>query len=244
MSTRAMNDRLVTAGMLKNLPEVVQRYMKYTGVVGKPWIDTVRIKYTGQFRMAADRPWMPFRATQVYMTNPPAFHWRAQFKMAGLWLMKGDDTYKSGHGHMFGKVAGLFTIFDLRGPELDQGAMLRYLNETMWFPIALLGNNMKWQGVDDRSADVTFADRGKSVTARFIFDEAGRLTNFITQRYRENKGQFSLDTWTTPMTDWGVLGGLNLPIRGQAVWKLPTGDLPYADLKLTEIEYNGPIEAI
>jgi hypothetical protein len=43
------------------------------------------------------------------------------------------------------------------------------------------------------------------------------------------------------MTEWGVLGGLNLPMRGQAVWKLPTGDLPYADLKLSEIVYNEPV---
>ncbi len=237
------NNRLVTADMLQHLPEPVQRYMNYTGVVGKPWISTVRIKYAGKFRMAADKPWLPIRAKQFYTTNPPGFVWNAQLKMAGLWLMRGRDTYKAGHGHMFGKVAGLFTIFDARGEEMDQSAMLRYLNEMTWFPIALLGDNITWQAVDDHSANVTFTDCGKSVTARLIFDDAGRLSNFITQRYRENKGKFSLDTWTTPMTEYGLLGGLNLPIRGQAVWKLPTGDLPYADLKLTEVEYNGAIES-
>ncbi len=236
-------DRLVTADMLQHLPEPVQRYMNYTGVVGKPWINTVRIKYSGQFRMAADKPWLPIRAEQFYTTNPPGFVWNAQLKMAGLWLMRGHDTYKAGHGHMFGKLAGFFTIFDARGEEMDQGSMLRYLNEMTWFPIALLGDNITWQAVDDHAADVTFTDCGKRVTARLIFDDAGRLTNFITQRYRENKGKFSLDTWTTPMTEYGLLGGLNLPIRGQAVWKLPSGDLPYADLKLTEVEYNGPIES-
>jgi hypothetical protein len=120
--------------------------------------------------------------------------------------------------------------------------MLRYLNEMVWFPIALLSHYVTWQAVDDRSFDVTFTDYGKSVTTRFSIDEAGRLINFVTQRYRENKGTYTLDTWTTPMAEQGVLAGLNLPIRGQAVWKLPTGDLPYADLKLTEIEYNGAIE--
>ena len=244
MDTHGMNDdRLVTPDMLQSLPEPAQRYMNYTGIVGKPWIDTVRIKYDGQFRMAADRPWMPIRAEQFYTTNPPGFHWKARLKMGGLWMVSGSDTYKAGHGHMFGKVAGLFTIFDVRGAELDQAAMVRYLNEMTWFPIALLGDHITWQAVEDRSADVTFTDYGKSVTARLMIDGQGRLTNFITQRYRENKGTFSLDTWTTPMTKWGMLGGLNLPIRGQAVWKLPAGDLPYADVELKELEYNGPIEA-
>jgi hypothetical protein len=158
--------------------------------------------------------------------------------------MSGQDTYKDGRGHMFGKVAGLFTIFDARGPEMDQGALMRYLNEMMWFPIAFLGDNVTWQAVDDQSADVTFTDCGKSVTARLVFGADGRLTNFIAQRYFENKGQYTLDTWETPMTQYGVLGGLNLPVRGQAVWKLPSGDFPYIDVELTTVEYNVPIEPI
>lgn len=234
---------LVTADMLASLPAPVQRYLTYTGIVGIPWIDTVRIRYAGSFRMAVDKPWMPVRAEQVYTTNPPAFHWKARFKMAGLWLMTAHDTYKDGHGHMFGKVAGLIKVVDFRGAELDQGTMLRYLNEMTWFPTAFLGDNITWQAVDDHAADVTFTDQGRSVLARLFFDDAGRLTDFVAQRYRENKGSFTLDTWSTPMTKHGTLAGLNLPVGGQAVWKLPAGDLPYADLTLSSIEYNVPIES-
>jgi hypothetical protein len=238
-----MNRRLVTAEMLEHLPAPAQRYLNFTGVVGKPWVETVRIKFDGKFRLGRDKPWMPMRAEQFYTTNPPGFLWQAQFKMAGLWLMRGQDLYKAGHGHMFGKLAGLFTIFDARGAELDQSTMMRYLNEMVWFPIALLSDYVTWQAVDDHSADVTFADAGKQVTARLFFDDAGRLTNFVTQRYRENQGKYTFDIWETPMTEYGVFAGLNLPVRGQAVWKLADGDLPYADLRVTEIEYNGPIPA-
>ena len=237
-----MTNRIVTADMLINLPEPAQRYLNYTGVVGQPWIDTVHIEYTGIFRLEADKPWLPIKADQVYTTNPPGFCWKARLKMFGLWIVKGNDTYKDGRGHMFGKIAGLYTIFDARGPELDQGVMTRYLNEMTWFPIALLNDYVTWQGVDDHSFDVTFTDSGRSVTARFIIDDEGQLLNFVTQRYREDKGKYMLDTWTTPMTEWGVMAGLNLPVRGQAVWKLPTGDLPYADIKLTKIEFNVSIE--
>jgi len=238
------NQRLVTADMLSRLPEPAQRYLNYTGVIGKPWIDTVRIKYTGIFRLAADKPWMPIKAEQVYTTNPPAFRWRARFKMFGLWIVTGDDTYQNGHGHMFGKIAGLFNIFDARGPEIDQGTMMRYLNEMTWFPIALLSDYVTWQAVDEQSFDVTFTDYGQSVTARFLIAPDGRLINFSTMRYREHKGQYTLDRWDTPMTEWGVLGGLNLPSRGQAVWKLPGGDLPYADFTLSEVEYNCPVSSL
>jgi hypothetical protein len=244
MDGNEMSDgRLVTADMLQNLPEPVQRYMAYTGVVGTPWIHTVRVRHTGRFRLGRDRPWMPMRAVQTYTTDPPGFLWKARFKMAGLWLLSAQDRYKAGHGHMFGKVAGLLTVFDVRGEKLDQGTRLRYLSEMIWFPTAFLGANITWQGVDDHSAQVTFTDCGESVSARMVFDNTGRPTNLHAERYREIDGDFSLDPWSTPMVAYGVRAGLNLPVRGQAVWNLPSGDLSYWDGELTEVEYNQPIEA-
>ena len=70
-NTQTNNGRLVIAEMLRDLPAPVQRYMDYTGVVGKPWIDMARIRYAGRFRMAADKPWRPIRAEQFYTTHPP-----------------------------------------------------------------------------------------------------------------------------------------------------------------------------
>jgi uncharacterized protein DUF6544 len=231
---------VVTADRLEHLPEPVQRYMTFTGGVGKPWINTAHVHYVGKFRMAADKPWMPMTAEQWYTTNPPGFLWNARFKIAGLPLMHGHDMYKAGHGHMYGKLAGVFTIFDSRGDELDQASMLRYLNEMTWFPTAFLGQNVMWKAVDERSADVTLHDCGKSVSARMYFDDVGRLTNFVAQRYSEHNGAYTLDTWSTPMSDYGVRAGLNLPVRGQAVWNLPSGDFPYIDVEVKEIAYNEP----
>lgn len=232
------SQRLVTSEMLQGLPEPVRRYLEHSGVVGKPWIDTVYLKQRGRFRLGLDRPWMPMIAEEYYTTDPPSLTWEARFKVAGLPLLRARDRYQGGHGHMFGKLAGLFTVFDARGEELDQATMIRYLNEIMWFPTAFLGEKITWQEVDDRSAEVTFTDGGNSVSGRMIFDEVGRLTNFTTMRYREMEGKYSLDPWSTPMTGYGVLAGLNLPVRGQVVWKLPAGDLVYAELEVTEVVYN------
>lgn len=237
-----MSERIVTSEMLARLPAAAQRYLNLTGVVGKPWIHTARVEYVGQFRLGFAKPWLPMRAVQFYATQPPGFLWRAWFKLAGLPLMYGQDTYKNGRGHMFGKFAGIVTLFDARGAEMDQGAMLRYLNEATWFPTALLGDNMTWQAVDAHSADVTFTDAGSSVSARLFFDAAGRLINFRAQRYREQQGKYSLDPWETPMVEYGRFAGLNLPMRGSGVWKLAEGDLEYIRLTVKRIEYNGTFD--
>jgi hypothetical protein len=231
---------LVSENMLENLPEPVQRYMHCTGVPGKPWINRVALKYTGKFRQGLDRPWMPMSAKQVYTISPPSFIWDARFKVMGLPMLRARDEYSSGQGHMFARLAGLITVFDVRGEQLDQGTMIRYLSEMIWFPTAFLGENITWQAVDDHSADVQFEDAGKSVKGRLFVDDDGRPTNFTAMRYREIEGDFSLDPWSTPLTSYGVHAGLNLPTHGQAVWNLESGELTYAELQIEEIKYNTP----
>jgi hypothetical protein len=230
--------RLVTADMMAGLPEPVQRYMAYTGLTGTPWIESVRLKQVGRFRLGADRPWMPLTAVETYTTDPPGLIWNARFKVAGLPILRARDCYEAGRGHMYGKLAGLLTVFDLRGDELDQATRVRYLNEMMWFPTALLGENVTWEAVDDDSARVVFDDGAGSVSATMHFDAEGKLINFTAMRYREAGGVFSLDPWSTPMTGYGEFAGLKLPTRGRAVWHLPGGDLSYAELEITEIQYN------
>lgn len=228
----------ITDEMIHGLPEPVQRYMRYTGVIGKPWIENVCLKQTGRFRQAADQPWMAMKAEQSYTTDPAGFLWDATFRMAGVPLLRALDRYEGGRGRMTGKLAGIIKLFDVDGDKLDQGAMLRYLSEMIWFPTAFLGENIAWEGLDDHSARVIFTDHGRSVEGSVFFDQGGRFTNFKTQRYRMLGDEFSLDGWSTPVTDYGTLAGLNLPVKGQAVWNLPAGDFPYIDLEIIELEYD------
>jgi hypothetical protein len=235
-------DHIVTYDMLTHLPPAVQRYLTYSGVVGKPWIDTVSLKYTGRFRTAPDKPWMPLNVHQYYTTKPPGFLWKAHFKVAGLPLVAGSDVYKAGHSHIHGKLAGLVTVMDGEGEEVDQGTMVRYLQEMSWFPVAYLGENITWTEVDDHAAEVTFTDHRKSVTGRIYFDDLGRFLNFTAQRYGEFDGGYALQTWSTPMTEYGTFCGLRIPVAGLGVWQLSAGDFAYVDVHVTEMEYNQPIE--
>lgn len=234
-----MKPNIITEEMLSYLPETVQRYMHFTGVIGHLWIQSARVKQTGKFRQGADRPWMDFSAEEFYTTDPPSLKWDAKFKMIGIPLLRVTDKYENGHGSMLGKLAGIKTIFDARGEKLDQGSMLRYLNEIMWFPTAYLGDNMRWEEMDDKSAKVKFIDGGREVEANLYFDKEGKLENFTAMRYREIEGDYSLDSWATPITAYGEHAGLKLPISGLGVWHLPEGDLSYIDLEIKEVEYNG-----
>lgn len=243
-STVATKDRIVTADRLIGLPEPVQRYMEYSGVIGKPWIRTAYVKQSGRFRQGFDKPWMPMAAEQVFTIDPPGMVWNARFKMYGLPLMRARDSYKNGEGHMFGKAAGLFTIFDDRSEYLTLGTMTRFLSEMIWFPTAYLSDYITWTAVDDQSADVAMTDRGRTVTGRMYFDSLGRPTVFEAMRYMGNQESSVLTPWFTPNKEYGVRDGLNIPVNGQVGWKLPEGDLIYGDFSIDKAEYNRPGDSV
>ena len=231
--------KTITAEMLTDLPAPIQRYMGYTGVVGKQVPASVNVKYTGQFRQSTEQPWMPMVANQRYTIDPVSFEWQAKFKMMGIPILRVTDRYENGKGSMRGKLAGVFTIFDAKDDaSLDQGAMMRYLNEVMWFPTAYFSEKFTWQAIDDDSAQVTYADFGMSLSATLYIDAEGKLINFIGERYRDLNGEYRLDKWSTPITSYGEFNGLRLPGGGKATWLLTEGDLTYIELSLQELNYS------
>lgn len=236
---RKQKQVIVTEAMLQKFPAPVKRYLLYTGVIGKPIVQTVRLKQTGKIRKDAKQPWMNFEAKQYYSVNPPGFVWVAHMKFFGLPLVRVRDYYLEGTGSILVKALSLFTIGNSAGKEMGQGAMMRYLNEMMWFPSAFLGENISFEPIGDNSSRVTLRDMGKSVTATMYFDNEGRLINFTAPRYRDmGNNKFDLENWSTPIREYGEFEGLKLPRAGAGVWNLKEGDLEYINLSITDLEYN------
>jgi hypothetical protein len=223
---------------LAGLPDPVQRWLRSARVVGTPRPVTVRLRQAGRFRLDERLGWLPLRAEQYYTTNPPGFIWFADIGWANLLTITGRDRYECGRGAMDIRLLSLFPVVHAAGPELDQGALLRFLSETVWFPAAVLNPYITWEGIDARSARATMHYEGVTASATFYFSEQGDPTNVVAERYRFVGGCFVLDTWSTPVTTYGELAGIRTGVEGEAVWKLPSGDLPYIRLRITDLEYN------
>jgi hypothetical protein len=94
-----------------------------------------------------------------------------------------------------------------------------------------------------RRAAVDAADRravlhGRSITATMYFDAGGRFINFVARRYRTIATGYTLETWSTPNTGYGMFEGLRLPVSGKGVWHLAQGDQVYIELTVTGLEYD------
>ena len=128
---------IATEAMLVGLPAPVARYLRYTGVVGKPLVRTIRVRQAGKIRPGTGR-WVPLDALQYYRVNPPGFVWSGRIRLGPLTLGRARDSYLHGRGRMLVRIASLVTVIDGRGAEMDQGSRMRYLSEMMFFPSAFL----------------------------------------------------------------------------------------------------------
>lgn len=237
----AAEPSVLTEADIAHLPEPVQRWIRYSGAIDKPRPLSVRLKQEGEIRLKPDAEYMPFTATQYYTTDPPAFIWKADVQMMPLISFSGRDKYEGGHGNMEIRVMSLIPVVNATGPEMDQGTLLRYLNETMWFPAGAVSPYITWESVDDNSARATMSYEGVEASATFFFDTEGRVTTMVANRYQDaGGGEFKYLPWKTPVSDYGEFAGLRIPVAGAGVWEEEWGDFTYVRLRIVDLEYNVP----
>jgi len=231
---------VVTAADLEGLPPVVAKWLSKSGVVGKKVPSTVRLRQSGEMRTSAEQAWMPFAADYYYTVAQPGFIWHADVKAAPLVHLSGRDKFYQGTGHMLIKLLSLITVADAKGKEIDQGSLVRYLAETVYFPAATLEDYITWEAVDDNSAKATISVVGMEASGTFIFDEEGNPVEFTAPRYMETDGRYTLETWRVLMRDHREFNGMILPAVVEVIWDLPTGDFKWFKAELNEVDYNRP----
>ena len=235
---------VVIEEMLAGLPEPAQRYLRYAGVVGRPLVDTVRVRQACRMRPAPNGTSFPLVAEQWYSVEPPGFIWDATVPVAGIPVVRGRDGYIDGRGMMTIKAGSLISLANASGPEMDQASLLRYLSEMPWFPSAFLRDRVSWEAIDDASVRVSIVDGGLRATGILEIDMDGRLVEFRSERHAMVGKGFELRPWSAPTRAYGEFEGLRLPVRGAAVWTLPDGTaLPYIEVELTDVAFDPPVPA-
>jgi hypothetical protein len=220
------------------LPAPVGRSLRRSGVVGREIPSTVTVRQKGQLRQGPDSRWLSFTAHEEYKLDSPGFVWSAALKMGGLTVGRATDSLAEGHGRMHVRLLGLFNVVDATGPEMDQGVVMRWLNETMWFPAVWATDVISWEPIDETSAIGSVRVGGLTARAEFRFDHDGHLVDFRADRYRSVESGFEMTLWSTPLTEHARFDGIELPSRGSAVWILEDGDLEYIRIQATDIRYS------
>lgn len=223
---------------LADLPEPVQRSLRRTGAIGRDIPKLVTIRQQGRIRSSIATRWLRFKATQTYDVAAPGFRWDARLKVAGVTVGRAIDVLEAGKGGMRVRLLGLLKVLDASGPEIDQGSLLRWLQESMFFPAVWATPLITWEPVDDRRAVATVSAGAQTVNGEFRFDAEGRLVDFYADRYRTTDDGYQLTGWSTPLQDHRRCNGLEVPGGGAGVWHLEDGEFEYVQIRLTKLAYT------
>jgi hypothetical protein len=228
----------VTNDSLENLPPVVQRWLMRSNVIGKKRPKAVYLRQTGWLRTKKEWKWMRMEANQFITTERPGFVWQAVIRAGRMFTINGYDQYRNGKGSMLIKALNVLTLAKDDGEQIDQGAMMRFLAEIMWFPTAALNSYIRWEYINDRQARAVMQYENVTASGVFSFNDEGDVTGFEGKRYANFNHVYSLELWCITVTGYREFHGIRIANKSQVTWKLKEGDFTWLHVEVTDIDYN------
>lgn len=227
---------LVTESDLQHLPAPVGKYLRYAGVIGKPRVLNMKITFEGEMRDRG-KAYFPFRSVQYNCFDQPTRLFFMKARMFGV-TVPGYHAYQNGVATMQVKLFGLLPVVDLEGDILNKAETVTVFNDMcLMAPATLIDRNIRWETIDSLSAKAVFTCNGISIGATLFFNEAGQLTNFVSDD-RYAVADMKQYRFSTPVRDYQTIHGYQVMTYGEAVWHYPEGAFTYGKFRLRDVEYN------
>ena len=228
---------------IAGLPEPVQRYFKTVLQDGQAIIAKVELSQKGQFHMnETEDKWHKFNATQLVITKRLGFDWDAKIQIVPFINVFVHDTYLLGKGNLQASILGLFTVAKMHNTtELNQGELLRFLAEMVWYPTALLpSQGVVWEAINQNSSRATLTDGEATVSVVFQFDAEGLITSMRAEsRCHSVVGdKLVFMPWVGNFREYATHNGMRIPLEGEVGWEHPEGLRLYFIGKTTKINYE------
>jgi hypothetical protein len=226
---------------LAHLPAPVQRYLRAAGVVGQPRVRNFRVRLHGRIRSSRDGRWIPLTAEQYNFVAPPARLFYLTGSMFAIPVL-GYHRYVGAEATMTIKAAGLATIVDASGAEMNQGETVTMFNDMcVMAPATLIDPAIVWEPIDARRARAVFTNAGQAIRAELSFNETGELADFVSDdRYQTSPdGRTARKVrWSTPLAACRPFGSVRLASGGEGRWHEASGEFAYIELTIDQVEYN------
>lgn len=191
------NELIINENDIKNLPVPIKRWLRQSGVMGKPFINLGELKQDVKIRMRpGEENWINATALQYTRVDNPAFIWTIDANVNDLLNFQGRDKFEYGKGQMLIKVNSLINLVNGEGEKLSEACMQRYLGEMVWFPSMALCPYISWKQINDTSAVATMNYQGTRGSVSFYFNSDGDFSKLIAQRYKDNEADARRYEWS------------------------------------------------
>ena len=234
------NGKILSVTEIEHLPPPVQKYLVYTGAVGKSKPRNMCIGFDAEmFRKPGEEP---MRASS----------WQYNFfdRYSRIFLMSARKMfipfsalhiYSDLQASFVVRVGGVFKVVDLSGDALTKAETVTFLNDLCLFaPGGLADERLSWRETDSLTARVTLVNGPYEVSADLFFNQQGQLINFVSddRSALQDDGTLRQARWSTPVRDYREVNGRMVPTYGETIWHYPEGDFVYGKFRFKNIGYD------
>lgn len=233
-------EELLTEADMEHLPEVVQRYIRYSGSVGKPKVSNFRVEISGEIRQDEESEWMPFTSVQYNFLDSTARLFFMEATMKKL-PVKGYHKFLAGRAIMDIRLLSLLKVQYEEGEKMDISETVTFFNDMCCMaPATLIDRRIKWFDVDSNKVRAAFSNNGITISAWLYFNGDGALINFVSEdRYATtDKHTMVRLPWATPLKEYKDFNGYTLPGYADLIYTYPDREMCYGRFYLNKITYN------
>lgn len=212
-----------------DLPPEVWQLARRLGAYESGAGPTVHLTQEGEMWLKSDGDALPFAASQTLAVAEVGFLWRAKFRISGLPAQIVDYVVQ-GEAGLEGRLLDSVPLVNFRGDDQAfRGEAMRYLAELPWVPDAIMCNpHLRWHVIDTRTLCVSTGDGARRCEVRLKLNEAGDPVGFeADDRPFSSHGKFIPTPWFGHYSDYQIVNGRRMPMRGEAGWHLDSTDFIY-----------------
>ena len=130
------------------LPFPVQKYLHYTGAVGKPKVYNFRSHFQGEMKRKINADWMKITAQQHEFFGDIARLFYIKSSVYGI-PFDGFHRYVGDSATMQIKIASLIKVADGKGEKMNQSETVTLFNDMCMFaPSTLIDTSIHWNLLD------------------------------------------------------------------------------------------------
>lgn len=230
---------ILTKNDISHLPDIVQKYICYTGFIDKIKVSNFKVEFNCDFRSKREETYISSKTIQYNFINVPTRLFYMTAKKMGI-PMSALHIYRNAHAQFNVKLFGLFSIINESGQKMDQGETVTVFNDISFFaPGTLVDKRIIWEEIDSMNVRAVYTNEHNKINAILTFNKKGELVNFISDdRFKVDGKKYYSYPWKTPVKEYQNINGYRLLSKGEGVWEQPDGDFSYIKIELKNIQFN------
>jgi hypothetical protein len=237
------SDKVYSADIVAELPEIAQRYFNHAIAPGTPLKNIVELEMAGTFLLGDKSNYQTFSMEARQILHPPSeFVWIPQMQ-SGAMRISGSDALVAGSAWTRFWLLGLIPVANEKSsPDLLRSAIFRSTMEGVWVPASLLPQNgVVWEQAGPDKARIRVQRVAPEIVLEMTLDASGAVREILGQRWSNAnpKKSFRLQPFGGTIEADATFEGYTIPSKIRVGNHYGTTDyLPFFQAEIASARYN------